>query len=489
MTVKILNFKYGLALVLFLFLLSMLGLNSYQGSSLYYFTFDIIWLAVLFSAFCCSQMYVICYIQIMLFLGFWVKLMAHLILGVFFVEPTGYWTAAFANPEAWDQVLLTSSLAAFGVLLANLLSFLGMKKSLQRKDEFNIPQWYLKHSNFLWYFLVLLGIAMNIINSIYHISVTGLRPQLVLPFHLNALMIWSMVIVVPLCMATFLGWERDPEQKKKRFYWVCFMAFITTLSVLSRAIYIFWTLPYLLILFSSSGFSLRRLSLWENRRVIFTYLTFAVLSLILVSIIRAQYYTADTENSKEIAEITTSQLEERVTEKRFSNQLKKLFVGRWVGLEAVMATTAYPQSSWTFFKNSVLEKPSVGDVGCYTRYVLKLNKYVNATPKTMFSSLPGLVGILNYAHSSLLVFLGMFGVCFLLCSIERISFFMLENKLVLSQLGLILGYWCVSGLNIPYLGFINLLECLFVLLLLKLIDPCYNWVMKYWSKRSFPARA
>lgn len=86
MTVKILNPQYGFVLVLFLFLLSLLGLNSYQGSSLYYFAFDIIWLAVLFSAFCCSQSYVICYTQIMLFLGFWVKLMAHLILGVFLLS-------------------------------------------------------------------------------------------------------------------------------------------------------------------------------------------------------------------------------------------------------------------------------------------------------------------------------------------------------------------------------------------------------------------
>ncbi|ARB92534.1 hypothetical protein [Legionella longbeachae] len=490
MTVKILNPQYGFVLVLFLFLLSLLGLNSYQGFSLHYFAFDIIWLAVLFSALCCSQSYVICYIQIMLFLGFWVKLMAHLILGVFFVEPTGYWTSKFANPEMWDQVLLTSSFAASGVLLANLLFFIGTKNGPQKKDELNIPQWYLKHSNFLWYFLVLFGGTVNLINSIYSISVTGLRPQLVLPFHLNALMIWGMVIVVPLCMATFLGWEREPEQKKKRFYWVCFMAFITALSALSRAIYIFWTLPYLLILISGSNFSLRRLSLWENRRVIFVYLTFAALSLVLVSVIRAQYYTVDTVNTKQkIATLTTPQLEERVTEKKFSNQLKKLFVGRWVGLEAVMATTAFPQSSWTFFKNSILAKPSVGDVGCYTRYVLKLNKYVNATPKTMFSSLPGLVGILNYAHSHFLVFGGMFGVCFLLCAIEWMSFLMLRNKFLLSQLGLILGYWCVSGLNIPYLGFINLLECLCVLLLLKLMDPCYNWLMKYWPNRSSPAIA
>lgn len=56
---------------------------------------------------------------------------------------------------------------------------------------------------------------------------------------------------------------------------------------------------------------------------------------------------------------------------------------------------------------------------------------------------------------------------------------MMRNKFLLSQQGLILGYWCVAGLNIPYLGFINLLECLFVSLSLCLISPCYDWIMKY----------
>lgn len=472
MPLQILNYKYSFMLVLVFFLLSLSGLNSYQGSFLYYLAFDLSWLLVLFSALCCSQTYVICYIQIMLFLGFWMKLMANLILAAVFVEPTGYWTSAFASPDAWDHVLLISSLAASGVLLANLVLFFGTNKSLQRKNEVNPPQWYLKHSNFIWYFLVFFGITLSVINFVYRISVTGLRPQIVLPFHLNALMVWSMVIVIPLSMATFLGWELDPQQKKKRFYWVCFMAFITSLSVLSRAIYIFWTVPYLFLLISDSNFSLRQFSLSGNRRLIFTYFAFAALSLTLVSIIRVHLYTANS-----ISIMANS------TEKRVSSELKQLIVGRWVGMEALMATTAFPQSNWVFFKRSILEKPSVGDVGCYTREVLTLNKYVNAPPKTMFSSLPGLVGILNYAHSRFLVLFGTFGVCLLLCFIERISFFMLNNKFLLAQQGLILSYWCVSGLNIPYLGFINLLECFFVVLLLKLMNPCYNWITKFCAKR------
>lgn len=265
MEIKILNLKFGIALVLFLFILSLVGLSSYQGSSFYYFIFDTTWLAVLLSAFCFSQSYVIFYAQIMLFLGFWTKLMAHLILGAYFVEPTGYWTHKFVSPEAWDQVLLISSLAAGGILVANLLFSLCTKRVGRQHSQLDVPQWYIKHSDFAWYVLLFVGITANAINIFYHISTTGLRPQIILPFHLNAALIWLMVIAIPLSMATFLGWERDPKKKKQRGYYICFMAFITSLSILSRAIYLFWTLPYLLILFSNFNFSFKKFALWQNK--------------------------------------------------------------------------------------------------------------------------------------------------------------------------------------------------------------------------------
>ena len=186
MEIRILNLKFGIASVLFLFLFSLAGLSSYQGSSFYYFTFDITWLAVLLSACCFSQSYVMFYAQIMLFLGFWTKLMAHLILGAYFVEPTGFWTHHFVTPAAWDQVLLISSLAACGVLLANLLFFFCTKKVSREKIKLSVPQWYIKHSDFAWYVLLFVGITTNTINIFYHISTTGLRPQIILPFHLNA---------------------------------------------------------------------------------------------------------------------------------------------------------------------------------------------------------------------------------------------------------------------------------------------------------------
>jgi hypothetical protein len=486
MEIKILNLKFGIASVLFLFLLSFWGLSSYQGSSLYYFTFDIAWLTVLLCAFHFSQSYVIFYAQIMLFLGFWAKLMAHLILGALFVEPTGYWTHKFATSATWDQVLLISSLAACGILLANLLFFFCTKKASRENIKLNVPQWYIKHSDFIWHSLLFVGITINSVNIFYHISTTGLRPQIILPFHLNAAMIWLMVIAIPLSMATFMGWEQDPKQKKQRCYYICFMAFITSLSLLSRAIYVFWTIPYILVLWSNSNFAFKKLSFWRNKNMIIICFAFLALSVVLVNVIRINYFSslALAEHSAKLALKNEHQPVKKnpINEEKFT-QLSKLFVGRWVGLEAVMATTAFSQTGWSFFKESIINKPSAGDVGVYTHKILKPNKYQN-TKETMFSSLPGLVAILNYSNSNALVFGGMFSICFLLCYIERMIFLMMRNKVLLSQQGLILGYWCVAGLNIPYLGFINLLECLFVSLSLCLISPCYDWIMKYSIKKS-----
>ncbi|WP_115707520.1 hypothetical protein [Legionella sainthelensi] len=479
MPLQILSLRYGILPITLLFFFSLLGINLYQGSYFYYFFFDIAWLIVLLSAFCFSQSYVIFYIQLMLFLGFWAKFMGTLILGVALVEPTGYWsTEFFANAASWDRVLLVSGLAACGIWLANLFFFFITKNGSKRNQELhNPPQWYVKHSNLIWPFIFTLGVAISIINVVYRISVTGFRPQVVLPFHLNAILLWIMVIAIPLCMATFLGWEPDAKQKRRRFYWVCFLALFASLSILSRAIYFFWTLPYILILLSASDFSLKKLSLWASRKEIFIYLVCAVISLFLVNTLRINSYV--------IATSPTVSLEKTLNEsvllsEKFS-QLKKLFVGRWVGLEAVMATTAFPESGLAFFKKGLLEKPSVGDIGIYTRGVLKPNKYHN-TEKTMFSSLPGLAGILNYSHSNALVFWGMFGVCFFLCWVEKIIFLMMKNKFLLSQQGFILSYWCVSGLNIPYLGVINLFECLFVSVFLMLISFGYDWIGKYINK-------
>ncbi|MFJ1268451.1 hypothetical protein ACD661_07795 [Legionella lytica] len=489
MEIKILSLKFGIASVLFLFLFSLLGLNLYQGASFYYFIFDVSWLAVLFCAFCFSQSYVIFYTQLMLFLGFWAKFMAHLIFGVFFIEPTGYWTHKFETPAAWDHVLLISSLAACGILAANLLFYLCTKKKSHKNINTDVPQWYNKHSDFIWYALLFVGITTNTLNIFYHISTAGLRPQVILPFHLNAILIWLMVIAIPLSMAIFLGWEQNPRQGKQRFYCICFMAFFTSLSILSRATYLFWTLPYILLLFSKFNFSFKKLALWENRNIIITYLTLFALSIVLVNIIRINHYSTLTieERSSGYA-LTGGPISagkgSSIHGEKFS-QLAKLFVGRWVGLEAVMATTAYPQSSWVFFKESIIKKPSVGDIGIFTQTVLKPNKYHN-NHKTMFSSLPGLIAILNYANSPALIFWGMLSICFLLCCLERMVFFIIRNKFLLSQQGLILGYWCVSGLNIPYLGFINLLECIFVSLSICLIGPLYDWITKFSLKKSSP---
>lgn len=488
MPIKILQYKQGICLVLILFFLSLSGFDAYKGSFISYLFFDISWLMVLFSALCFSQTYIIFYIQIMLFLGFWLKLMAHLVLGVFFVEPTGYWKQGMVASSSWDQVLTVSGLAACGILFANYLFYYVTKNRADKINTPNVPLWYTKHNKFAWNSLIIVALAVNAFNVMYQMCITGLQPQTILPYHLNALIIGVMVIAIPLCMSTFLGWDNNLKQKQ-RFYWVCILAFITSISIASRAIYLFWTVPYILVVISHPQFSFKNISLWKNKKLVLTSLLLVLLTLTTVSLLRVHYYTATNLYQTEAIQDTQDE-QERLQEQinaqshfRAFDQIQKLFVGRWVGIEGVMATTAYKHAGWPFFINSMREKPYVGDIGVYTRVVLKPNKY-HDTDKTMFSSLPGLVGILNYSNSAWVIFFGMTGCCLLLCYVELLSNLALRSKFLLSQQGLILGYWCVSGLNIPYLGMINLLECLCVTLFLSAISPVYNFFMKYPTRNS-----
>lgn len=490
MPVKILQYKQGIGCILVLFFLSLLGIDTYNGSVSSYLFFDISWLMVLFSALCLSQSYTIFYIQIMLFLGFWLKLMFHLILGVFFVEPTGYWKPdVIASSWSWDHALLVSSLAACGILCANIIFHYVIKNKKDKIKTASVPLWYVRHSKFAWNSLLFVTLVVSVFNGIFQLCITGLQPQMVLPWHLNALIIGIMVIVIPLSMSTFFGWDNNLQQKQ-RFYLVCVLAFVISISVASRAIYLFWTLPFVLVAISNPQFSVKNISLRKHGKLIGTYLLFAALTLTIVSVLRVHYYELYQPQKEESLDVGGEQEGIRPHGKfyfreyvKMFDQIQKLFVGRWVGIEGVMATTAYKYSGWPLLKSSLLEKPYVGDVGVYTRVILKPNVYHN-TKKTMFSSLPGLVGILNYSNSLWLIFFGVTGCCLLLCCVELLSHVALRSNFLLSQQGLILGYWCVSGLNIPYLGMINLLECLSVILLLSAISPVYNFFLNYPARKS-----
>lgn len=473
MNIKIFKLKQGLLFIFVLFLFSLFGLKAYPGSSASYLAFDLSWLMLALSTLCLLQSYVLFYLQAMLFMGFWAKAMGFFVLNVNLVEYLGYWPLRGDSSAYWDRTFLVATVAACAILAVNLLHLLLRKN---RDISSPVPQWYAKHHRLVWRALIFLGFLVNLINLFGQIYITGIRPQLILPFHLNIIVIWAMVIMIPLSMSTFLGWDRRLELKKQRFFWMCFFAFVTSLFALSRAIYLFWTLPFLFVVLGSPSFSFKNIFIKKNRRLILTFLIMALISIVSVTLVRTYIFNIQAQYQKE-----------RKDGSQWTD-LKKLIVGRWVGLEATMATSAYPEAGWSLFKKGLLEKPGVGYTGLYNHQVLKPERFHN-TANTMFSSLPGLVGILNYSASLLTVFFGTFFVCLLLWGAELLATFTLESRFYLSQQGFILGYWCVSGLNIPYLGMVNYFECLFALFCLYFINFTYHRMTVLRTKTRLPSAA
>lgn len=527
---NIFQIKSSLSIVVIFTLMSFFVIPHLQGSKEIFLMFNFGWLAVLYTALYVSRTYTYFFTSLLLFLGIWLKFVTSTIFNVPLLEPLGYWYG-INSPDAWDHVLLVGFIVSVALLSVNISLFLiknivtpqassRAQRGIQLMLLINkVPAWYISNRQVAWNIIIFVSLAMNLINAIGKVYVTGIIPQWILPFHLNLIIVWLLLFFVILSVATFLGWDQflGIENRKKAYYLLLILAFITSVTSLSRFIFLFWTLPYLVLVIKANS---KVKNLWSvilgNKFFILFYCVLLAASLIIVSGLRSYYYSTNAYSTNQIITsipknptnntsnsviqtqnltssslpTTTVSLEESHTPKflqRILNnkepfyQLKNLMVGRWIGLEAIMATTAYPNSGFKLFWKGLTEKPKHDQIGLYSSEILI--KYKHA-PNRIYSSLPGLVGILNYSHSFWIIFFGVFIVILFLSLIEISFYTFLKNDFFNVQLALLLSYFCVSSLNIPYLGMINLLEYVFVVPVLLSLSIFYKYIKKFNSRVS-----
>ena len=584
---NILSLKYTSLLIFLLFAVSLFALPKTQASLAMFIFFDISWLLLLANILLSPKYYVYFFSAAMLFLGFWVKYLSLLLFNIQLIEPVGFWWQ-LQSKQNWDQVLFISTLIALGLLSANICLYFFRK--MGRKNETNPaaakrrepPQWYKDHRISIWILFLAFVFTVNAINFFGQVSVTGVITKWHLPFHLNAVISLILSLFIPLFMAALIHWDNvlQTKNRKKLYFIIPLIACISSITTLSRCVYIFWILPYLFV-FLCNKFPTNPKQLisflQKNKLIILWYIAWGIFSLLAVSLTRAYYYqysvtpyvtpyvtktcykparllnkpltfehynTFYTEihksircenndiiktikKSKEYTDTYTifsdvlpifsidapvskgahiskaapvskdayisklppptpisktyevfqswpilTKIKERFSPiKTELNQLLSLFVGRWVGLEAIMATTVYPSAGMDLFFQGLKELPKHDGVGMYSEKILGLN--YNFAPGRLLASLPGLPAILNYSHSPLLVFSGIYLTILFICLLESFSFQLLRNELLLVQQAIIIAYWGISGLNIPYLGLINILEVLMISILIASLGPIY----------------
>ena len=262
--------------------------QEYKGGVLIYTVFSISFLSLLISAFYNNTSYAYLFLAIFLWMGFWAKLSAHLIIGYGYVEPTGgfNWSA-----DAWDQVLWISTVACWGVVAGRLLFLLknkGEGATLGRTLMF-YPEWYPYHRKVLWIFLIVFVLGFAVANATLGIQQIGLYPRTVLPWPMNALIAWMVSIGSAIAVASIAWWELSyNRQAWFLVFAVLIEAFVSATSILSRGVYLFHSVPQLIALYNNKAFT--RFSALKLSIVAIMFGVLFVVSMVSVTTFRALLY-------------------------------------------------------------------------------------------------------------------------------------------------------------------------------------------------------
>jgi hypothetical protein len=273
------------------------GLFYYRGSSALYLLFSMSFLLMLITSFRLRTCYGYLFLVIMLWMGFWVKITAHLIFDYAYIEPVGRFVD---DSTAWDEVLWIAFFTSAGVMLSRL-GFDILTGRYYRANHIlpRVPIWYCNVRAWLWLVVIFVLILMAILNSVLGIQQVGLVHRTLLPWPLNALIAWQITIGGSLVLTVLLWWEVGVT---KNISWSIFAllaeAVLSTLSVFSRGVYIFHTVPQMIALYNNR----KLLAGVGVAKIIATFIVWLCLLLFAiagVTSLRAYFYPASNHKTTE----------------------------------------------------------------------------------------------------------------------------------------------------------------------------------------------
>ena len=287
-------------------LLFSVSLMKYQGSAFAFTLFSSSFLILLFLGFYKNRSYAFMYLAVFLWLGFWVKLVAHLLLDYEYIEPIGVFSGSTGE---WDQVLWVSTIACLGVIIGRFLyAILNFKVADDNHNNNVYPEWYPTIRIKVWALFIVIVILAAVSNAVLGINQIGLSPRTILPWPLNALISWIVSIGGVMGLATLIWW--DVSLKKgvySSLFAIIIEAFISSISLFSRGVFIFHSIPQFIALYKNKlldNFSKKRLAI-----VGCFILIFFVLSLAIVSVLRANFYSQDGITTTTKSQISLNRLE------------------------------------------------------------------------------------------------------------------------------------------------------------------------------------
>lgn len=397
------------------------GVSQYTGSWFHYTVFSFVFLAMLISGFYRQVSYGYLFLVVMLWLGFWLKLTVHLLIDYPFGEPIGFFDRA---PFAWDNVLLVSTVGSAGVILARLLYYFSKQPSsiFVQNSTFLVPSWYVEKRRWIWAGLMFFCISVAVINASLGIQQSGLVSNIVLLWPLNAVVYLLLASGFSFCVATLLWWDMVLGRKiSKVVYFVLLESFSSTISILSRGVYIFHVIPQMLALYKNKELVFG----WSRKNIIVMTIVFVMLFAIsnpIVNMMRAYLYS---NNTQEITFVDSGVS---------LGALMKFSVDRWIGLEGVMAVSMYPLKGSDLFIEVLTEHGEVGKSTIYQEVCQAHYRFMNMS-KFQFASVPGAIAFLYFTGHLWVIAGGMIFLVFVLLLSESLIFRFTGNPLLCALWG------------------------------------------------------
>lgn len=328
------------------------------------------------------------FLVVFLWLGFWLKLTLHQIFIYPFGEPVGLFDR---SPAAWDKVLRVATSGSIGVIAARIAyGFAGLKSTVSSIAPPAAPHWYPPIWRILWLALLVVLVVCGVLNAVYGIQQSGLVPRTLLIWPWNAAIYWILSSGFAMCVATLLWWHvASANAIHPVAYMVLVEAAVSTVSLLSRGLYVFHAIPAMIGIYMNRAhakdLSPKRVSLY-----LAAFIGLMLISLSLVNTLRGYYYSNVPPVFIELTDVPTS-LRGARTSLRF-------IVDRWVGVEGVMAVSSYQDKGIDLFLGALTEKSEIGKSTFYQKVSLAHYRFMDMS-KFQFSSLPGAIAFFYYTDS------------------------------------------------------------------------------------------
>lgn len=454
------------------------------------------------------------FLAIFLFLGFWAKFVAHQWFRYPYIEPVGDFAQ---RPEQWDRALAAATAAAVGVALFRVVQLGWLRYRAARAmlpvsmPRMEVPAWYRRAPAWAWAGVTVAVVLFYLANYHYAFFVTGVNARVVLPLKLNAIFAWTAYCGIAMLVMLLADWEqqRRPDRLGPLVIALSVLGVLMSASMSSRAsaLFVFGALAMACLAHGRVAPS----RWWRNGGWKWLPVMAAAFagSLVAVSAIRLTLYkvvdpnaaaaapsalisndaaapspsasrapvlpiptprgdapqarpsvppsapaaSVTAESSPAIGAATVAPVAQQRLQMTPSNMLRQvmlLTIDRWIGMEGMLAVASSDRLGLPLLREGLVEDPARGVNAIFQRLAHSVYAY---QPDFTYLTLPGFAVVLYYSGSLLVVCLGMFAVCGLICWLDGLALRATGSRLLTAWVGLLLAN-AVCQMSFPYLALV-----------------------------------